>query len=62
MITVSISINTEPIFTRTATRIKGENGEVCTYKVDDGRIIKHKPNEGAIKLAIEMLKGIKEVK
>ena len=33
-----------------------------TYQVDTGNYIKHKPTEGAVKLAIKMLKTIKEVK
>lgn len=57
MITVSILINGEPIFTRTAVnRIREEGG----YVVDTGEIVKHAPKDGAVKLAIKLLKTIKE--
>jgi hypothetical protein len=59
MITVTISINKEPIFTRTAVNRLEEFG--C-YVVDDGSRIKHNKDDGAVALAIKMLKSIKEVK
>ena len=61
MITVSISINGEPIFTRTAVN-EGEarGSKKCRYRLDDGDEILHYPKDGAVKLAIEMLKAIKE--
>lgn len=58
MLTVSILINGEPIFTRTVVnRIEEKGG----YVSDDGTIIKHDPKDGAIALAIKALKTIKEV-
>ncbi len=61
MISVSISINGEPIFTRSATRFCDmADGKTCTYNVDDGSQVLHKPKDGAIKLAIKLLKTIKE--
>ncbi|MHB8484089.1 MAG: hypothetical protein ACYDBV_15440 [Nitrospiria bacterium] len=60
MITVSISINGEPIFTRTAVRNKGSDGTIATYTVDDGTIIAHRRDDGAIVLAKAMLDTIKE--
>lgn len=60
MITVSISINGEPIFARTARNIKNIEDGYSSYDVDDGRTLKHKREDGAIKLAIQMLEGIKE--
>lgn len=65
MITVSILINGEPLYTRSAVnRTKGipKNENQNTYLLDDGSKIIHIPNKGAIKLAIEMLKTIKEIK
>jgi len=77
MITVSIFINGNPIFTRSARNL-GEtwyssiDGEEIVdhdhasfrgmhlYKLDDGTEIKHLREDGAVKLAIEMLKTIKE--
>ena len=62
MITVSIFINGNPIITRSATNIsEGEQKGNQEYKVDDGSIIKHNYEDGAIPLAIEMLKGVKEI-
>lgn len=65
MITVSILINGQPIFTRTAvnrSKKGATNKDKNSYLLDDGGTIVHIPNKGAIKLAIEMLKTIKEVK
>lgn len=62
MITVSISINGEPIYTRTAINIsKGPRTKEQTYKLDDGTIINHQVKDGAVKLAQKMLDTIKEV-
>ena len=62
MITVTISINGQPIYTRTAVN-KGErsNGLTC-YDLDDGSFIKHRREDGAVALAKMMLDTIKEVK
>ena len=60
MITVSILINGEPLITRSAMRRTGKVN--CTYEMDDGNIIHHKPEDGALKLAIKMLKKVKELK
>ncbi len=68
MITVTILINGEPIYTRTAINkgkvkadwIQGNNTTQCNYKVDDGTIIKHDTEDGAIVLAKKMLDTIKE--
>jgi len=60
MITVTISINDKVIYSRSAVRRKTD--AINTYEVDDGTIIKHKYGDGAIPLAIKMLKTIKELK
>lgn len=57
MITVSILINSKPIYTRSAVSIGG-----CEYKVDDGSIITHDPHDGGVVLAKKLLDTIKEVK
>ena len=59
MITVSILINGQPLITRSAIRKTGKVN--CTYEMDDGNIIHHKPKDGAIKLAIKMLKKVREL-
>ena len=58
MITIAIHSNNKLIVERSAVRIKGENGKMCEYDVNDGNKIKHHHNEGVVKLAIKMLEGI----
>lgn len=61
MITVSILINGEPIFTRTAVN-KGEakNSLYHKYHLDSGNTVLHKREDGAVALAKKMLDDIKE--
>ena len=60
MITVSISVNGEPIFCRTAVN-KGKNYDgTHNYLLDCGTIVKHHRKDKAIPLAIKMLEAIKE--
>lgn len=63
MITVSILINGQPIFTRSAvnTGAADKSGRTC-YKLDDGNCVMHHREKGAVPLAISMLKKIKEPK
>jgi len=61
MITVSIAINGEPIFTRTAVNTAQvlENG--CTvYELDCESKVHHRCEDGVVKLAKKMLGKIKE--
>jgi hypothetical protein len=61
MITVSILINGQPIFTRTAVNIgNADDGIHSAYELDTGQILKHKREAGAVVLAIKMLRTIKE--
>lgn len=66
MISVSIFINGKPIFTRSAVNVTPQplppGDEKHLYKVDDGSFIRHQRNKGAVALAIQMLKTIKEWK
>ena len=59
MITVSILINGQPIYTRSAVRESGSISEICTYRCDDGSILTH-TYDGAVTLAHKMLDTIKE--
>jgi hypothetical protein len=59
MLTVSILINGEPIYTRTVVNRRKEIGK---YICDDGTKIDHDPDDGAVELAIKALKTIHEVK
>ena len=67
MITVSISINGQPIYTRSAVNVTEEAGGKYgkgkqVYRMDTGEIlINHKTEDGAIKLACRMLETIKEI-
>jgi len=58
MLTVTISINGEPIYTRSVVNRLEEKG---VYICDDGSEIRHEPRDGAVELAIKALKTIKEV-
>lgn len=59
MLTVTISVNKHPIYTRTVVnRLEEEDAYIC----DDGSKIKHDPNDGAVELAIKALRTIHEVK
>jgi hypothetical protein len=60
MITVSILINGQPVYTRSAVNVTAGDREINEYKVDDGTIIKHKPKDGAVILAKKMLSTIRE--
>ena len=67
MITVSISINGEPIYARTAVnrgrhKIAPESNKVTKYELDTKKMIYHNPNDGVIVLAKKMLDTIHEVK
>ena len=58
MITVNILINGQPIFTRTAVRT--QTGKMNHYACDDGTVIRHEYDHGAVKLAMKMLETIDE--
>lgn len=61
MISVQILINDRVIYNRSAVNQGISPDEINTwYLNDDGKIIKHKREDGAVKLAIKMLKTIKE--
>jgi hypothetical protein len=59
MITVTISINGNPVITRSAVNRLREKG---VYISDDGSEIEHNPEDGAIPLAIKMLERVIEIK
>ena len=62
MITVSILINGNPVYTRSAVNVgKGSHGS-CKYQLDDGQVIEHISDDGAVPLAKRMLDTIVEVK
>lgn len=62
MITVAIFINGQPIITRSArnTAKKDTRGKTI-YLCDDGIIIKHFRDDGAVVLAKKMLDSIKSI-
>ena len=60
MITVAILINGQPIMARSAVN-KGPHKvdqPECNYAVDDGSVIVHAPEDGAVALAIRLLETI----
>ena len=60
MLTVTISINGRTIFARSAVN-KGETHEgYVSYLVDDGSVVFHKPEDGAVALSKMLLDLIKE--
>lgn len=58
MLTVSILINGQLIYTRTVVNMLVEKK---AYICDDGSLITHDPDDGAIALAIKALETIREV-
>lgn len=67
MMSVTISINGRTIIHRNAVNvgraeeIKGSHS-ICKYELDDGRTLHHERRDGAVALAIEMLKGVHETR
>lgn len=63
MITVTVSINGKPIITRSARNIEinCSPDSLNKYKVDDGRIVYHRPKDGPADLAVKMLQGVKKI-
>jgi len=66
VITVSILINGQPIFTRSGVNISEECGAAYgvgeqTYKLDTGENLKHNWEAGVVKLAKKMLGTIKDI-
>lgn len=64
MITVQININGNCILARSATNVSSSvipTNEPNDYKVDDGKILSHIPDDGVITLAHKLLDCIKEV-
>jgi hypothetical protein len=58
MVTVTISVQGSPVFTRSAMRIR--NGDRDTYVVDTGKRIRHRNEEGLVSLTRKMLGTIQE--
>lgn len=59
MITVAILINGQPIMARSAVNKGDVNDGYTRYEVDDGSTVFHKREDGAVPLAIELLKLLK---
>jgi hypothetical protein len=61
VLTVSILINGQPIYTRTARNTSRTDDKGSTvYELDTGDILFHKPKHGAVALAKKMLDTIVE--
>ncbi len=59
MITVAILINGQPIMSRAAVNRRELPDGRCLYELDDGSTLNHRRDDGAVLLAIEMLKTLK---
>lgn len=55
-ITIHIAINNKSIMHFSARRITSNLGEMCTYRTNDGQLIKHRPIDGALVLAKKMMR------
>lgn len=55
MLTVSILINGQPLYTRSCYRETDGKDGINQYRVDDGSVIEHKYDDGAIELAHKLL-------
>lgn len=60
MLRVRIDINYRNLFDLAVVRIEGDTrpNSVNTYRLDDGTFIKHRYGDGAVKLALRMLKKL----
>lgn len=56
MIRVCIFMNSKTLVEMKAFRMEGRPGERCTYKLSDGRYLTHDYDEGAVELAVRMLR------
>ena len=59
-IIVTITINDTVILDISAQRIKGQPHEWCTYKVSTGRTLEHHYDDGAVTLAVRLLREYEE--
>ena len=62
MLWVQVGINFEKLLDSHVVRIKGgtKPDDINTYQLPDGRTFKHRYGDGAIKLAIKILRRTKE--
>lgn len=60
MITVAILINNKVILAKSAVRIAGNPGEMCTYDIYGGPRIQHHYDNGAIELCKMILDSAKD--
>ena len=58
-VSVSICINGHPIHARTAVNHGEQPSGFTKYLLDDGSTVLHKPGDGVVALAIQLLKSIK---
>ena len=59
-VSVSICINGQPIYARTAVNQGEQPSGFTKYLLDDGSTVLHKTGDGTVALAIQVLKSIKE--
>ena len=63
MITIDISVNGKTVFARSAknTNVLGQEEGEFEYLTDAGDFVPHNPEDGIVKLAIKIIKTIREV-
>jgi hypothetical protein len=61
MISVTVSINGNPIYTRSARNIGEDDDGVYKYKLDTGDILYHKRSDGFMPLVKQMLETVRDI-
>lgn len=60
MMTIELKVNGKTIREFKCWRIKGEAHEQCTYRMSDGRTLKHNYDDGLEELAVKVIKAFKK--
>lgn len=55
---VKVFVNDREIIETHAVRVEGQPHEWCTYRLPDGRLIRHHYDKGAVPLAVMMLEAL----
>ena len=61
MFTISILVNTQPVYTRSCRNTMKEREGKTVYLTDTGEEVLHDPGEGAVVLAKKLLDTVKDV-
>ena len=61
MFTVSIDVNTRPVYTRSCRNTGRKKGGRTIYELDTGEEVLHYPDDGAVELARKLLDTIEDI-